>query len=273
MGRGLPLVQTAADLLHHHAGSVHHSSGFHRSHRLLSSPVVRKQRPKHHRHHKFRKKEMPEILLKPPVDACWRFDIQQHPVSNPCCQRQWDEVSHWSRQQLTFFIIMLDLFITLLASIGATDFVPGFSGEEAPDFQDIFSSPEGAGIALLIFLVVPIVMFVVEELYTQIIAQAEKPTNSAGVRYVLYFFFWFSIVAIFLGLLALLLGLGITGQQSTIQVAAVIWGVRLFVNWVIWKPIVLTLIYVVRKYLGKDRPDGEDKPKKCPQILCCSSSE
>jgi len=208
----------------------------------------------------------PQICQKPAQTVCYKYVLQYHPVTNTCFQREWDEISHWSRNQLTFLIYELDLFITLLASIGALNIVAKDS--EIPTFTEIFSSPEGAGIALLIFFAVPIVLFIIELIYEAIIGYAEKDETNIWVRRIIYLFFWFSIVLIFLLLIALLLGLGLTDRESVIQVAAVIWGVRLFINWLIWKPCGLSVLYCCRKQFGKTRT-AKEEPKRCPGVFCC----
>jgi len=209
----------------------------------------------------------PEICQKPFQKHFWKFDLQNHPVTNICCQREWDEISHVSRLKLTFMLLELDFFITLIASIGALEAV-GLSGGQIPNFTQIFNSPEGAGIALLIFLAVPLIILVVQLVYEALIGVAEDHEKNTMLRTVIYIFFWLSILAIFLCILALLIALGVTNREPVIQVAAVIFAVRLFINWLIWTPIILTILYCVRKYGGRERTSLEE-PRKCPGILCC----
>jgi len=210
---------------------------------------------------------LPEILQKPKQQQFWRFDIQNHPCTNCFCQREWDEVSHWTRQTITFFILELDLFITLIASIGVLAAI-GLGGGSVPSFTEVFSNTETALLALLVFLVVPVILVVVQLVCEAVLGLAEDEEKNIYLRYFLFFLFWLIVILFFILLVALILGLGITNQQAVIQVAAVIWGIRLFINWVIFKPIYLTLLYIIRKYVGRERTANED-PRFCPEILCC----
>jgi len=211
---------------------------------------------------------MPEIFEKPKQEACYKYFLQYYPVTNLCFRREWDEISHCTRNELTFLILMLDLLITLIASIGILQAV-GLGGGKVPDITDIFDNAVSAGLTLLIFLVVPFILIIVEFLFENLLNIGENENTSMALRIVSVLFFWFSIAFVFLMLAALLLGLGITNRQSTIQIAAIIWIVRLFINWIFYKPIIITLIYIIRKYVGKDREHNED-PKWCPGVLCCT---
>jgi hypothetical protein len=212
---------------------------------------------------------MPEIFLKPRPDSVVRFFLAYYPPTNPFFQREVDCVSHWTRQFLTLFLLELDLFITLMASIG----VFNASTSPAPNFIEIFLNPVTAGLAVLIFLAVPLIIIVTELIWEAILKRAEDRTKSPTENQILYIFFLVSTFGTFFALLSALIGMGLTGYDSAIQLAFVIWGLRLLINWTTVKPLWITGQFFGRKFFGKDRPADEPTVRRCPGILCCKSQE
>jgi len=209
---------------------------------------------------------MPEIFLKPKAPSVFRFISQYHIFFNPFFPRQVDEISHWSRQLLNFFIVEVDILITLLASIGVVNVAP----MPSPSFTYLFSHWQSAIIALAIFLIVPLIVLVIELVLEAILGSvAEKESRSPMVRNITYILFLALVWGVFLGLIAALLGLGLTNKTSVIKIAFTIWAVRFFINQFSVRFIVLTVLYFARKQFGKPRGEDEE-PRKCPPVLCCA---
>jgi len=156
-----------------------------------------------------------------------------------------------------------------MASIG----VFRASTAPGPNFIQIFTSPVTAGLALLIFLAVPLIIIVTELIWEKILERAEDRTKPENQRIFLYSFFLLSTFGTFFALLSALIGMGLTGYDSAIQLAFVIWGVRLLINWVTVKPLWITGTFFARKFFGKDRPANEPTVRRCPGVLCCKSQD
>jgi len=214
---------------------------------------------------------MPEICLKPKPDSIVRFFLAYYPPTNPCFQREVDGISHWSRQWLVLFLLELDLFITLLASIGVYQ-ASSSPTTPSPNFITIFLNPVSAGLAVLVFLAVPLIIIVTELIWEFIIKTAENEDKSEPLRKFLYAFFIITTFGTFFALLAALIGMGLTGFDAAIQLAFVIWGLRLLINWATVKPIWLVATFILRKFFAKERPASEPAVKRCPGLFCCQNS-
>jgi hypothetical protein len=127
--------------------------------------------------------------------------------------------------------------------------------EEEPDFMNLFTDPAALSWALSLYLFYPIIRFIIGFVFERILICAENCHGECMI--VFYFIYGVFLIALIATSIALL-----TENLLLLEITLFLWCSAFLTSIFIISPIIITISYFARKYVGIERNSENDKKNR-----------